>query len=91
MPDKKPRNLRNFWVEVYIDGQKTRLSGGPKGKHDGMLVVIHMADGDTPKKAITLTCEAEEDSQWEPTDVPLRVTLRTEDEERVIAETFRDA
>lgn len=31
-----PRNVRPFWAEVRIDGQKTKLAGGPKSLDGGI-------------------------------------------------------
>ena len=30
--------MRNFWIDVDIDGRKTRLSGGPKSKDGGFFM-----------------------------------------------------
>ena len=32
--------VRNFWVEALIDGRKTKLSGGPRGKHGGFSLTV---------------------------------------------------
>lgn len=37
-----PRTVRNFWVEVEIDGQKTVLKGGPKAKDGGLRIKLYM-------------------------------------------------
>lgn len=39
-----PRNVRNFWIDCLIDGQATRLSGGPQAKDGGFDLTIKMRD-----------------------------------------------
>lgn len=36
--------IRNFWIDVDIDGRKTRLSGGPKSKDGGFSMTICQRD-----------------------------------------------
>jgi hypothetical protein len=40
-----PRTVRNFWIEADIDGQKTRLVGGPRQKDGGFQLEIKMRGG----------------------------------------------
>ena len=35
------RNLRNWWIEVEIDGRKTKLVGGPRAKDGGFNLKIY--------------------------------------------------
>lgn len=35
-----PRNVRNFWIEVEIDGRTTKLAGGPRSKDGGFTLRI---------------------------------------------------
>lgn len=37
-----PRNVRNFWIEADIDGQATRISGGPQAKDGGLDLTVKM-------------------------------------------------
>lgn len=53
---KRPRN---FWVEVEIDGQKTKLRGGPVAKTDGLKINLYQRDKGEAKKAIALYCREE--------------------------------
>ena len=35
-----PRNVRNFWVEVEVDGYKNPITFGPREKDGGFEMVI---------------------------------------------------
>lgn len=37
-----PRNVRNFWLDGTIDGQKTRLAGGPPTTNGGFRLMLYM-------------------------------------------------
>ena len=37
---KRPRTIRNFWIEGVIDGQPTPIAGGPKTKEGGFYITI---------------------------------------------------
>jgi hypothetical protein len=39
-----PRNVRNFWLELTVDGKKTRMATGPVRKDGGFDLVIKMRD-----------------------------------------------
>lgn len=58
-----PRNVRNFWVEVYIDGRKTNIASGPRRKDGGMVIEIFQRDKGSVKKACTLYCVVELDGK----------------------------
>lgn len=49
------RNVRNFWVDVNIDGYKTDLSGGPQGKDGGIGGSIMIRDRGQAKKAVSIS------------------------------------
>lgn len=36
--------MRNWWVEVEIDGRKTKLAGGPRAKDGGFELTIRQRD-----------------------------------------------
>ena len=48
--------MKNFWVEVEIDGRKTKLRGGPRGKTGGMKVRIFANDKEESKEIVTVNC-----------------------------------
>jgi hypothetical protein len=33
--------LRDFWIEIEVDGRKTKVACGPKGKHGGFSMKIY--------------------------------------------------
>ena len=39
-----PRNIRNFWIELTVDGKKSRVATGPRGKDGGFRLVVKMRD-----------------------------------------------
>jgi hypothetical protein len=42
-----PRNVRNFWIELDVDGRKETLEAGPVSKTGGFSITIKMRnDGD---------------------------------------------
>lgn len=43
---RKPRVVRNFWVDAQIDGRQTALSGGPTGAGGGFDLTIKQRDVD---------------------------------------------
>ena len=54
--DKSVKNVRNFWVEVEIDGQKTKLVGGPKGKEGGLKITLYQRDNGMVTQPVELGC-----------------------------------
>lgn len=36
-----PRNVRNFWIEVDVDGRKTVIKTGPRSKNGGMTIRLY--------------------------------------------------
>ena len=39
-----PRNVRNFWVELEVDGQVTEYAAGPQAKDGGFSLTVKMRD-----------------------------------------------
>ena len=39
-----PRNVRNFWIEVEVDGSKTAIATGPRRADGGFDIRIQMRD-----------------------------------------------
>ena len=33
--------VRNFWIEAHVDGRRTKLQGGPRGKDGGLYMRIY--------------------------------------------------
>lgn len=51
-----PRNVRNFWIDVDIDGRETKLSGGPVAADGGMDVTLSVREGGAVSRALSLRC-----------------------------------
>lgn len=39
-----PRNVRNFWIELDVDGRKEKVATGPVRKDGGFSATIYMRD-----------------------------------------------
>jgi hypothetical protein len=39
-----PRNTRNFWVELKVDGKKTAVASGPASKDGGFDLIVKQRD-----------------------------------------------
>jgi len=39
-----PRNVRNFWIELEVDGRKQRIATGPRSKDGGFSLTVKMRD-----------------------------------------------
>jgi hypothetical protein len=37
-----PRNVRNFWIEIEVDGRKERIACGPKSASGGFTMKLLM-------------------------------------------------
>ena len=37
-----PHNVRNFWIEAEVDGRKTPIKFGPRGKDEGFRLTVYM-------------------------------------------------
>lgn len=48
--------VRNFWIDAYIDGRQTVLSGGPKNKNGGMDVIIYQREEGGIVTAVRIDC-----------------------------------
>jgi hypothetical protein len=48
--------LRNFWLETEIDGRKTKLKGGPKGRTGSMRTNIYVRDQGASALACKIVC-----------------------------------
>ena len=58
-----PRNVRNFWVECKIDGQKTRLAGGPRSKDGGFSLTIYQRRRGNVEVAFSIEGRADTDGR----------------------------
>ncbi len=57
-----PRNVRNFWMDAYVDGRKTNISGGPVGKYGEMVVAIKIREnGCISDQVVEIHCRVDGD------------------------------
>jgi len=63
-------SMRNFWVESFIDGRKTLLASGPRGKDGEMHTVIKVKEEGNSVEAVSIVCF--------PTDIGNRIVVRDE-------------
>lgn len=50
-----PRNVRNFWIELEVDGVQTKIATGPKSRDGGFQMVIRMREkGAISDKLVTV-------------------------------------
>jgi hypothetical protein len=59
-----PRNVRNFWVELDVDG-RSRVATGPRSKDGGFELNIKMRDEGSVKEAVRIVGNALEDGSLE--------------------------
>lgn len=53
-----PRIVRNFWLSADVDGRKSRITGGPRGRDGGVTLRIYQRSGGEVKAALTVRCHA---------------------------------
>ena len=76
-----PRNVRNFWIDLEVDG-RTRVQTGPREKDGGFTSTIYIRDKGSVQAALhvrgremggTLRLEIEPLVQWDG-----EITIQTE-------------
>lgn len=45
--------VRNWWIELEIDGRTTRLEGGPRSKNGGFRLTIHQRTDGISERAFS--------------------------------------
>lgn len=50
-----PRHVRNFWLELIVDGKKHRVATGSRAKDGGFALVISMRNRGVPLQAMRIT------------------------------------
>ena len=64
MAEKTPRNVRNFWLEVEVDGRKEKIACGPVNKQGGLTLTLKQRNKGKIDEVMTIDCFAEvDDSQ----------------------------
>lgn len=54
-----PRSVRNFWVDLTVDGRESSIGTGPRSKDGGFYMNIYIReDGDISSNALSIvgTC-----------------------------------
>lgn len=50
--------IRNFYLEGFVDGRESTLTGGPRSKDGGMEIFITQRNNGGIIKAVTINCFA---------------------------------
>jgi hypothetical protein len=53
-----PRVVRNFWLEADVDGRRTPVTGGPRGKDGGITLRVYQRLGGAVRTALRVECRA---------------------------------
>ena len=57
-----PRNVRNFWIDLWIDGRETDIGVGPKHADGGFAMTIRIReDGEISPDLIDIVGRADGD------------------------------
>ncbi len=54
MVNKAPRCVRNFWVELEVDGKKTKVKTGPRSSSGGIYLQIYMRNKGHVEKVLEI-------------------------------------
>lgn len=76
-----PRHVRNFWVDVDVDGHKTPIAGGPQRPDGGLRLKIYQRDHGCVTEALTI-------NGWADSDGTLHLVCRN-GKDRIVIETER--
>lgn len=51
-----PRIVRNFWIELEVDGKKTKVATGPRNRNGGFTLNIKVREnGEISTKSVKIT------------------------------------
>lgn len=56
-----PRRVRNFWISADVDGRRSRISGGPRGRGGGISLTLYQRCGGEVAAALNVECIARSD------------------------------
>ena len=85
-----PRNVRNFWLELDIDGRKSRVATGPVGRDGGFNMTILVRDQGDIKRAARITGRANDAGDLDLEIIPCEVDpARVENDGYVQIRTVR--
>lgn len=74
------KNVRNWWVELDVDGRATRTATGPRKPNGGFDVTVFQRDGEDPVVALTVSGIARQDGT---------LTLKVQDKGGKVIHTFK--
>ena len=57
-----PRNVRNFWVDVDVDGKQNSVATGPRSADGGMDANFKIREAGTVTDSIDVLCRANGDT-----------------------------
>jgi hypothetical protein len=60
-----PRNVRNFWAEMNVDGRESELASGPRNKDGGMSIRIYQRNQGDAEQVLTVNCYVNYDGNLE--------------------------
>ena len=49
-----PRNVRNFWIELDVDGRKSCITTGPRSKDGGFKLTVYQREKGNIVKALSV-------------------------------------
>jgi len=50
-----PRNVRNFWIDLDVDGRDSRVGTGPRGKSGGFFANIYIRNQGRVERAFCVS------------------------------------
>ena len=65
--------MRNFWCKAFVDGRKSLISFGPRGKEDGMSIYVYANDKEESTEQVCIDCSVVHG------DLVIRVVSRNHD------------
>jgi hypothetical protein len=66
-----PRTVRNFWIAAKIDGRRSTLSGGPRGKDGGLCLTLYQRCRGSVAPSLSISCLSRNDGVLQIEIVPL--------------------
>lgn len=58
-----PANVRNFWIELDVDGMRTAIATGPRNKEGGFSMIIRQRDKGSIITAMRISGRAGDDGR----------------------------
>ena len=52
------RCVRSFWIEAVIDGQRSKLRGGPRAHDGGLILYVYQRVDGEPRRVLRIDCIA---------------------------------